>query len=207
MTLDTYLLFILGAFALIASPGPDFIYVLSRSIGQGTKSGLWAAAGVSTGTVIHTLFAVVGLTALLYSSAIAFLIVKYVGVCYLVYLGIRMFLNKNQFSNIGKIKPAPYYLIFRQGWLSNTLNPKVGLTFMAYMPQFLSPAESQPLVVLQFGLTISAIAMIWLVSVAVFSALFGKLIVENRSVGNIIRYSVSSLLIGFGFKLAFFERN
>jgi len=206
MDFSLYLVFIIGAFALIASPGADFIYVLSRSISQGTTSGFWAALGVSCGMLIHTAFAVIGLTALLYSSAIAFLLVKYVGVCYLVYLGIKIFLNKNQFKKMDQSSNERNSEIFKQGLLTNTLNPKVGLTFMAYMPQFLSSTDSHPFLVFQLGLSICAIALVWFSLICIFSSVIRKYVIENESVGNTIRYMTSSILIGFGLRLAWLEQ-
>ena len=206
MDLHIYLVFILGAFALIASPGADFIYVLTRSISQGASSGFWAALGVSCGMLIHTAFAVIGLTALLYSSAIAFLIVKYVGVCYLVYLGIKTFLNKNQFKKIAPSSIASDAEIFKQGLFTNVLNPKVGLTFMAYMPQFISSTDSHPLLVFQLGFSICVIALAWFSLVGLFSGVFRKHVIESESIGNTIRYMTSAILISFGLKLAWLER-
>ena len=206
MELHNYLVFILGAFVLVASPGADFIYVLSRSISQGAKTGFWGALGVSFGLLIHTAFAVLGLTALLYSSAIAFLIVKYIGVCYLIYIGIKIFLNKSQFLTVSEAKVANNAEVFRQGLFTNTLNPKAGLTFMAYMPQFLSATDTQPLLVFQLGASICLIALLWFTVVAYFSSVFRRYIVNNRSIKSAIRYLVSSILVGLGLRLAWMER-
>lgn len=206
MELHTYLVFILGAFVLVASPGADFIYVLSRSISQGAKAGFWGAMGVSFGLLIHTAFAVLGLTALLYSSAIAFLIVKYIGVCYLIYLGIKIFLSKNQFLNLTEARVASNSEVFKQGLFTNTLNPKAGLTFMAYMPQFLSTSETQSLLVFQLGASICLIALLWFSIVGYFSSIFRKYVVDSRSIGSAIRYLVSSILISLGLRLAWMER-
>lgn len=206
MELHVYLTFLLGAFVVVASPGVDFIYVLSRSIAQGTKAGILGALGVTCGLLIHTSFAVAGLTVLLYSSAIAFLIVKYIGVCYLVYLGVRMLMSKSHFSGVGEASLASNSEIFRQGLLTNTLNPKAGLTFMAYMPQFLSPTESQPLVVLSLGLSVCLMALAWFSFVGYCSRIFRKYVVNNESIGDAIRYFVSSILISFGLRLAWMER-
>ena len=206
MELHTYLIFIIGAFALVASPGADFIYVLSRSVGQGRKAGFWAALGVSCGLLAHTLFAVAGLTALLYSSAIAFLIVKYIGVCYLVYLGLKTFLNKKQFQDIGCGNNVSDIEIFKQGLFTNMLNPKAGLTFMAYMPQFLSSGETQTLLVFELGASICIIGVFWFSAVGYLSGAFRKYVVDNKTVADTIRYFVGSILVAFGLRLAWFER-
>jgi threonine/homoserine/homoserine lactone efflux protein len=206
MELHTYLVFTLGAFVLVASPGADFIYVLSRSISQGVSAGFWAALGVTFGLLIHTAFAVLGLTALLYSSAIAFLVVKYVGVCYLIYLGVKIFLTKNQFKSIGESKAADNSEIFKQGLFTNVLNPKAGLTFMAFMPQFLSANETQSFLVFQLGASVCLIALFWFTTVSYFSGVFRKYVVNNRSAENAVRYFVSTILISLGIRLAWMER-
>ena len=95
--------------------------------------------------------------------------------------------------------------IFKQGLFTNTLNPKVGLTFMAYMPQFIS-TESSSLLVFKLGLSICLIALIWFSIIGVFSTIIRKYVVDNESIGNAIRYFVSSILIGLGLKLAWLER-
>lgn len=206
MELHTYLVFVLGAFALVASPGADFIYVLSRSVSQGVGAGFWAALGVTFGLLIHTAFAVLGLTALLYSSAIAFLFVKYVGVCYLIYLGIKIFLTKNQFNNIGESKAANNLEIFKQGLFTNIFNPKAGLTFMAFMPQFLSANGTQSYLIFQLGATVCLIAFIWFTMVGYFSGIFRKYVVGNRLAENAVKYFVSTILISLGIRLAWMER-
>lgn len=207
MDLQSYLIFALGAFVLIATPGADFIYVLGRSVSQGAKAGFWAALGVSCGMLIHTVFAIVGLTALLYSSALAFLIAKYIGVCYLVYLGIKTFLNKQQFTDIADAERVSHGTVFKQGLLTNTLNPKAGLTFMAYMPQFLSAESAQSVIILELGLSICLITLAWFALVGLFSGVFRQYVVNNRAVGNAIRYFVGSVLISLGLRLAWLERD
>jgi len=206
MELHIFVVFVLGAFALVASPGTDFIYVLSRSISDGRNAGFVAALGVSSGMLVHTGFAVAGLTALLYSSAIAFLIAKYIGVFYLVYLGVKIFLTKDQFKNMEVAESANNYDIFKHGLLTNVLNPKVGLTFMAYMPQFLSPAGESSLLVLQLGISICIVALIWFSIVGFFSSAVRRYVVESEAIGNTTRYATSSILVFLGFRLAWLER-
>src|SRR5512138_2167117 len=98
----TLLLYTIGALVIIVSPGPDFIYVTTRGIAQGRVAGLLSAAGISLGLMAHTLLAALGLSALLRTSGIAFQTVKYVGAAYLLYLGIKMFLNKESFIQLGQ---------------------------------------------------------------------------------------------------------
>lgn len=97
-------LFVLSSFLLIAAPGPDFIYVLTRGISEGRKGGLMSALGISTGMLVHTMFAAFGLSAIIETSRIAFMVIKYVGAGYLIYIGLKMILTK---KTMEKNKPDP----------------------------------------------------------------------------------------------------
>ena len=133
------MIFLAAALALNISPGPDMLYVISRSLEQGLKAGVVSALGVGAGTLIHTMVAVVGLSALLLSVPIAFNIIRYAGALYLAYLGLRMLLVKRgKEQRIQARRSNNFRLrdVFRQGLTTNVLNPKVALFFLAFLPQF-----------------------------------------------------------------------
>jgi threonine/homoserine/homoserine lactone efflux protein len=148
----TLALFALSAVVLIAIPGPNLIYIVTRSVDGGRRVGVASALGVEAGTLLHVAAAAAGLSALIASSALAFDLVKLAGAAYLVYLGVRALLTR------GRAEPAPdeqqtdepVGRAFVEGALVNVLNPKVSIFFLAFLPQFvdpgLGPATTQVLV-------------------------------------------------------------
>jgi threonine/homoserine/homoserine lactone efflux protein len=174
----TWTLFAVASLALYLSPGPDMIYIASRSIGQGTRAGVWSALGVSTGVLVHTVLAAFGLTALLAVSPVAYLVIKWLGIAYLVYLGVRTLLSKDDVpvkTANGNRRSARR--LFAQGALTNILNPKIALFFLAFLPQF-APAGATAastgfaaLMVL-LGALFAAGGLAWTLFLA---ALFGRL--------------------------------
>src|SRR5687768_5391897 len=122
------------------TPGNDMLYVATRSTSQGVRAGIVSALGIAAGCFVHLLAAVIGLSAVIANSAIAFDIIKYSGAAYLVYLGIKAFIsNQNKFSINEKIEKQSLSKLFWQGALTNVLNPKVALFFLAFLPQFIHP--------------------------------------------------------------------
>ena len=139
--LDARLLgvFLVAALALLLTPGPAVLYVVTRSIDQGRGAGVVSALGVFIGTLCHVAAAALGLSALLMSSALAFQSVKYLGAAYLIYLGIRKFISREDSPQNGT--PAPKHsltAVFRQGVVVNLFNPKTALFFLAFLPQFVN---------------------------------------------------------------------
>ncbi len=144
--LHYWLVFLGAALALNLSPGPDLIYVLSRTVAQGTKVGMASAAGVWTGAFVHVLAAAFGLSAILMTSAEAFTVVKHIGAAYLIYLGIQALRSRGTTVDFSVnqspgMSPAQAY---RQGVLVDVLNPKVAVFFMAFLPQFVRPGHGHP---------------------------------------------------------------
>jgi threonine/homoserine/homoserine lactone efflux protein len=137
------LLFVSAALALLMIPGPAVFYIVSRAMGQGRAAGLVSALGITVGTLIHVAAAVVGLSALLMSSAIAFSVVKYLGAAYLIFLGVQKLLSKDSFVLSGPAERTPLRRIFAQGIVVNVLNPKTALFFFAFIPQFLDASRGK----------------------------------------------------------------
>ena len=136
INLDTLIIFCATAFVLIITPGPNQIYIIARSTSQGKKAGILSALGVDTGTLVHVVAAAFGLSVLLASSSFAFNIVRYAGAGYLIYLGFRTWLDKNDNTEPATIEITSGKRIFFQGMLTNILNPKAALFFLAILPQF-----------------------------------------------------------------------
>ncbi len=135
--------FVIAGLILNITPGSDTMYILTRSISQGKKAGIASVLGISTGSFVHTLFATIGLSAILATSAIAFNIVKYLGVGYLIYLGIKALIDNTKMDDsVSSLKDDATFKIYREGILTNILNPKVALFFMSFLPQFIDPTSA-----------------------------------------------------------------
>jgi len=139
--LSTYLIFVTASLALLITPGPAVLYIVTRSIDQGRMAGVVSALGIGLGTLFHVMAAVLGLSAILVSSALAFSIVKYLGAAYLIYLGVRKLMEKTQPMTSEAVTNASLGQIFRQGVIVNILNPKTALFIFAFLPQFVDPAR------------------------------------------------------------------
>jgi threonine/homoserine/homoserine lactone efflux protein len=131
--------FCLAALALLVIPGPSVLYIVTRSIHQGRAAGMVSMLGIHVGTLFHVAAAALGLSALLMSSAVAFNAVKYLGAAYLVFLGIRTLMSKDDGEQFAEIKRDKLSRIFTQGIVVNVLNPKTALFFFAFLPQFADP--------------------------------------------------------------------
>ena len=132
--------FLAASFLLWLTPGPDTMYILGRSIAQGRRAGVMSALGIGSGLLIHTLLAAFGLSAILAASAWAFAAVKTAGALYLIYLGLQALRKKVGTLAAPDLSPMSSWRVYRQGVVSNTLNPKVAIFFLAFLPQFVDPA-------------------------------------------------------------------
>jgi threonine/homoserine/homoserine lactone efflux protein len=135
----TLLLFAASALALVAIPGPNIVYIVTRSIDQGRRAGFASAFGVETATLLHVTAAAAGLSAALASSATAFAVVKYAGAAYLLYLAAKTLISRDEGAGHAPRTPASPLRVFVAGMLVNLLNPKVALFFLALLPQFVDP--------------------------------------------------------------------
>ena len=155
---STLLLFVGASLALLAIPGPAVIYVLTRSLDQGRTAGLVSVLGVETGTFAYALAAAVGLTGLIAASEVGFTIVKYAGAAYLVYLGVRKLLSREELEDA---PPAPRSRLYLNGLLVQLLNPKIAIFFLAFLPQFVDRSEgSVALQILLLGSIFTVLAIV-----------------------------------------------
>lgn len=135
----TLFLFALASLALLVIPGPSVLFIVARSLEQGRAAGLASVLGVQLGALVHVVFALLGLSALLFQSAFAFSFVKYAGAAYLIYLGLRTLLSKTARDENVIVEVVALPRVFLQGFLVNVLNPKTALFFLAFLPQFVHP--------------------------------------------------------------------
>jgi len=160
-SLDAVILVTLAGFALSVSPGPSMIYVLSRSLGQTRSAGLMSAAGLAAGGMVHAVAAAVGLSALLAHSPTAYGLLTILGAAYLIYLGVQMYLSRNE--ELGEpetVRAQPMWRVFYQGVLVELLNPKTALFFVAFLPQFINAStEAIALQLLLLGMLVPLTAV------------------------------------------------
>lgn len=207
--LDTtnFALFFVASWALIITPGPDMLYVITRGIGQGRRAGLHSAFGVTLGIFVHTLLAALGLAALLQTSALLFLVIKYIGATYLIYLGFQSFRNKASFESDTPQNRVAAQAIFWQGFISNITNPKIAIFFLAFLPQFVQPAEgSFFLQMLTLGLLFALFGIAFLSIVGYFAGQIGSWFAKSPQFLDRFRWLTGGVLIGLGVRLAFVER-
>jgi threonine/homoserine/homoserine lactone efflux protein len=200
-----YGLFIATAVILVLTPGQDTFFILGRSLAGGRSAGVAAALGVSAGTVIHTFAAALGLSALLATSQYAFTAVKYLGAAYLVYIGVRALLSRPVALSgaTDAVQPGEWWGAFRQGILTNLLNPKVALFFLALMPQFIaaqSPHKVGAFLVL--GLSFVTLGLCWCVVLAIGAARLRSLALRRPSAVALLNKVAGVMFIALGLRLA-----
>jgi threonine/homoserine/homoserine lactone efflux protein len=197
-------LFILSGLLLNITPGADSLYIVARSISQGWRAGMAAAFGISLGCYVHIFAAAIGLSAALATSASAFTVVKLVGAVYLLYLGISLVRSSPPTSHY-QVAAAPVLLrtVFWQGFLTNVLNPKVALFFLAFVPQFIEPsAVNKALAFVFLGAIFNFTGTVWCLFLAWSAAHLSRRAVHNRHVFSWLTRGVGSLFIFLGLKLA-----
>lgn len=200
---DLYL-FIIAGLLLNITPGADMLYILNNTFSKDFKAGFIAALGIGAGCFVHVFFASAGLSALLHSSPTAFMMVKYIGVIYLIYLGFSMLINrsKNKSINMEK-KPKSTKKVFWQGFFINVLNPKVALFFITFLPQFIDVnSEHKVLAPLVLGVIFIVIGTIVNILIAYFALRLSSNISVTRYISSVVKKLVGFLFIGFGIKLA-----
>jgi threonine/homoserine/homoserine lactone efflux protein len=193
----TLLVFALAASVLVAIPGPNHIYIVTRSIAQGRRIGLASAFGVETGTLVHISAATVGLSALFASSAVAFDTLRYAGAAYLAYLGIRALLRDDAIELDGGAAPPSARRAYLDGVLVNVLNPKVALFFLAFLPQFVDPARgAMSTQILVLGLVVFAIATTSDVVYALAAGALGGWLRSRPAFVRVQRYLTGCIYLG-----------
>jgi threonine/homoserine/homoserine lactone efflux protein len=153
--------FVVASSVLIVTPGSNVLYVVARSVSQGRLAGVVSVAGIAVGNFVHATAAAVGVSAILASSALAFSVLKYLGAAYLIFVGVRKFLSAPPETAAASFAPESLRRVFRQGVLIGTLNPKVALFFLSFLPQFVNPRiGSVHAQLLVFGIGFVAMAAI-----------------------------------------------
>ncbi|MCK6541199.1 LysE family translocator [bacterium] len=202
METSDIVLFFTATLLLNLSPGPDMIYVIARSIGQGKLAGVVSSLGIFAGCFFHIIAASLGLTALLETVPLAFDIIKYTGSGYLIYLGIRI-LNAGPPAEGETVRSMPLWAIFRQGAITNILNPKVALFFVAFLPQFVNPHDpSARFQMASLGLFFNTSGTIVNILVAIVSSYAGVWIKQSLKNASWFNRFTGLAMIVLGIRLA-----
>lgn len=203
-TLITYLAILLG---FVFIPGPAVIFTMARATTSGTKAGVATGLGIAIGDLVHTAMAVLGLSAIILTSAYLFTVIKYLGAAYLVYLGIRAFIQKVDFDSGMRVQAVAPGQALRQGILAEVLNPKAALFFLAFLPQFVNPANGS--VALQLSILGVLFVLMGLFSTVVVSICAGEVSGYLRRNPSFMRWQnrvVGGIYCALGVRLALQEK-
>lgn len=201
------LLFVISGLLLNVTPGPDTLYIVGRSSTQGLRAGAAAALGIGAGTLVHITAAALGLSALLAASSSAFAVLKLAGAAYLVYVGVSLMRSPrggpSKAPATPGFTPVPLRTVFVQGFLTNVLNPKVAMFFLAFLPQFVAPdAPDKPLAFLFLGVIFDLNGTLWNLFVAWSTARISGGFRQNHTIAKWFSSGVGGLFVYLGIRLA-----
>lgn len=205
MGIENLPLFITSCILLNITPGQDTVYIVGRSIAQGRKAGIVSVLGIMSGILLHTLFAALGLSVILSTSALAFQFVKFIGAAYLIWIGIDMIRQKPRQTKKNTVNPAAPRLIkiYRQGVLTNLLNPKVALFFLSFLPQFVSPQAASGFgAFLSLGMILFTTGTVWCMVLVYGAEWITRGIKADTGAESILKKLTGMLFIGIGLKIA-----
>jgi len=206
MTPTTYLGFLGASVLLSLAPGPDNIFVLTQGIARGRKAALASACGMVSGVSVHTTAAAFGVSAVFYSSALAFNLVKYAGAAYLLFLAYKT-LRSSSTLQLGSTAEGDGWALFKRGFIMNVLNPKVAMFFLAFLPQFISPtARYFPLQMLFLGFTFMVQALVVFGLIGLFSGTIGGYILARPRIARRFEWLTAGVFAALGLRMALLER-
>jgi len=204
---STLALFSLAAVALAVVPGPAVAYIVTQSVDKGRRAGIVSAFGIASGGLVHVVAATVGLSALIASSATAFTAVKLVGAAYLIVVGIRRILSRDEPEPSPESEPTPLRQLYAQGVVVNVLNPKTALFFLAFLPQFVDGDGSVALQVGILGLLFASIALLSDLAYALLAdALAGRVRRSGRA-ARVRRFATGGIFVALGVSAAAAHRS
>ena len=195
--------FIAAALVLLLTPGPGVMYIVARSIGQGSRAGLVSVLGLAAGALVHVAAAAAGISTILLASATAFGLVKAAGAAYLIYLGIRTLLARGAVASTEVFTPRSSGRLFADGALVSILNPKIALFFLAFLPQFVDPGRG-PVAqqILLLGLLYVALALVTDSAYALLAGSLRHRLRDRALQGPLPRYISGSVYLGLGVGMA-----
>ena len=200
--LHSILVFLAAGLALNLTPGPDMLYVAARGASEGRVAGVASALGIAAGTLVHIALVAGGLAALLTAVPVAYTIVRLAGAAYLVFLGVRSLIRPSGLTE-RTLAPASRWTVFRQGVVTNVLNPKVALFFLAFLPQFVDPTRGHPAVqVLMLGLLFNTTGTLVNLGVAFGASRASARLRRSAHAARVMERVTGALFVGLGARLA-----
>ena len=191
MELSTFIYFLTASILLTLAPGPDNLYLLTKSLSDGAKSGVILAAGLASGIIFHTFLVMIGVATFIQNSATAFTILKIFGATYLIFLAFKSFQSARAGKKISMKKSdakISFINLYRRGILMNVLNPKVLLFFLAFLPQFVNFSVSPSLQIILLGVTFAIQAFLIFAAIAICAGKVRNLILRKKNLGQIFNY-------------------
>ena len=206
MTISSLLCFLGASIALTIAPGPDNVFVMTQGIARGRRPAIITALGMCSGISVHTTAAAFGISAVFYSSVIAFNVVKYAGAAYLLYLAFKT-LKERSAVTLSVPDDRPVSALFRRGFIMNVLNPKVAMFFLAFLPQFVSPSTRYfTLQMLFLGGIFMVQAVIIFCLIGYFSGNIGSYILARPKIAKYFDWITAGVFMSLGVRLALAER-
>jgi len=199
--------FLITSLVVVLIPGTGVIYTVSTGLVQGRRASIYAALGCTAGIVPHLLATILGLAAVMHTSALAFQVLKYAGVAYLFYVAYATWRDKSAFAvNDTVSQVSPSGLVFK-AFLLNILNPKLTIFFLAFLPQFVQPDVKQPLLqLLLLSSVFMAMTFVVFIVYGLVAHAFRRMVIESTRVQRWLRYTFAAAFAGLGAKLALSER-
>ncbi|PLT33602.1 LysE family translocator [Bacillus sp. V5-8f] len=199
--------FVLVVLTLFLIPGPAVMLTLAQSVSGGRKSGIFTGLGIAVGDLIHTLALVLGLSAILMTSALAFEVIKYLGAAYLFFLGIRAFLEKSKGIALPSVNTANSGSSFSQAVVTEVLNPKTALFFLSFLPQFVQPEEGSVVMqLLVLGLTFVGLSILYTTILAFIAGSMSEWLTKNRTLSRWQGKVVGFVYLGLGVYMVFQQK-
>lgn len=198
METTTFFYFLTASILLTLAPGPDNLYLLTKSLSSGAKSGVILSAGLVSGIIFHTFLVMVGVATIIQNSAIAMNLLKIFGAAYLLFLAFKSFQAGRRGEKISMKKSdshSAYFEIYRRGVLMNVLNPKVLLFFLAFLPQFVNlSSDSASFQIIFLGFTFAIQGFLIFSAIAIFAGKVRKIILKKKNLGQIFSYIEAAVL-------------
>jgi threonine/homoserine/homoserine lactone efflux protein len=203
----SFAVFMTASVAISITPGPDLTYVFARGLAHGRKAGLISVAGIVSGLVIHTCLVAFGLAALVAGSDTAFDMIRYLGAAYLIWMGVRLIRSGGGLKATDRAVGGKWSTLYLQGLLTNLLNPKILLFFLAFLPQFADPVRG-PMApqIMALGAVLIGCGLVALLTVALASGAMGSLLARHPLWLKVQNAVTGSLMIALALYLLANER-
>jgi len=204
---QTLLLFVGAGLLLNVTPGPDLLYILGRAMGQGRSAGVLSALGIGAGCLFHVVAATLGLSAVVMALPLGYDLVRWAGAAYLVFIGLKALRSRGSSLQVSALAPESRRRVFLQGALTNVLNPKVALFFLAFLPQFADPRRG-PLApqLLLLGTIFAVNGTLVCILFALFASRLGDWLKTRYGVSRLLDRATGGLFVALGLRLALLDR-